>query len=750
MSGNHSGRARFGPFEVDLHTHELWKFGTKLKLVGQPFDILVMLLSRPGELVTREELRNRLWPSDTFVDFNHGLNAAVNRLREALSDSAESPRYVETLPRRGYRFIAIVDWLNSKSIPSIASPPSPAVVVREIPPALTFRTEVEDEGEVRRGRTWPRFFLGAAALLALFFAGSFLLRTVSGYGTRLVLRPSPQRTRLLTPIAGTAAPAFSPDGNSVAFVRGDASEEEAGIFVTAIGSDQLVQLTHHGGDCCPVWSPDGRSIAFSRFADKEYSIYVVAADGETAQRGNAESALTTKSATFTLAARGSRERKLDTGGVVPRRGELNWSPDGDSIAFTGGAGLYLLSLKDSTVRRLTESPPMSQDWGPTFSPDEQRVLFVRNREIGIPDEIWVTSASGGDATRILAERGRIVSPPQWSFDGRAVIFSSNRSGHPALWRASLDAPDSEVQISEAGSPAWDPAVSRRGYRLAYERLSRSLSIWQMDLSTSGDKRPHILVSSTSDTDQGPGPQFSPDGTKLAYMSDRSGTMEIWVSRRDGSNPFQLTAVGGAGTPRWSPDSQSIVFDANATDGAKIASINLRGGAPQVLTPESFSGVCPSWSHNGKWIYFASQHAGDWEVWKVPASGGSPVQVTRQGGHAALESLDGKTIYYAKNAAAEPEIWQVPSEGGPETPLPLVRPGTWASWQVVDGGIVFVGPSLGHQAMLSFFDFARRRTTTRAVLDRVPFWLGAAPDGRTVAFDRPGQEQAQAMLVENFR
>src|SRR6476660_7647740 len=108
MMANDQSRARFGPYEVDLHTHELWKFGTRLRLVGQPFEILAVLLSRPGELVTREELRSRLWPADTFVDFNHGLNAAVNKLRDTLSDSADNPRYVETLPRRGYRFIAAV------------------------------------------------------------------------------------------------------------------------------------------------------------------------------------------------------------------------------------------------------------------------------------------------------------------------------------------------------------------------------------------------------------------------------------------------------------------------------------------------------------------------------------------------------------------------------------------------------------------------------------------------------------------
>jgi Tol biopolymer transport system component/DNA-binding winged helix-turn-helix (wHTH) protein len=752
MTGNRSDRARFDPFEVDLNTHELWKFGTKLKLVGQPFEILAVLLSKPGELVTREELRNRLWPSDTFVDFNHGLNAAVNKLRETLSDSAEQPRYVETLPRRGYRFIAAVEWQDAKPATLAVSAPvdPPATVLTELPRAVQPPAGAETETAERK-RGWPRYLMGASVLLGLAFLGILVLKTISRYGEAFATRsPAVQQTRLLTNVADISAPAFSPDGNSVAFFHEGAEAGEAGIFVTVVGSDQLVQLTSYAGDCCPVWSPDGRAIAFSRFANKEFAIYVVPADGGAEQERNAEKTLATKSATYKLKVAGTSERKLDTSGVVPRHGELSWSPDGKSIAFAGGAGIYLLSLENTAVRRLTEPPPLSQDWGPVFSPDGQKVLFVRNRAIGLPDEIWDTSAAGGDAARILSERGRIVSPAQWSFDGRAIVFSSNRSGHPTLWRVSLDAPNSAFQIGEAGSPAWDPAVSRRGYRLAYERLMRSLSIWQMDLSPSGDKRPRILVSSTSDTDQGPGPQFSPDGQKLAYMSDRSGTMEIWVSSRNGSNPFQLTAVGGAGTPRWSPDSQAIVFDVHTTNGNKIVSINLRGGAPQVFTPDSFDGECPSWSRDGRWIYFASDHGGTRQVWKVPAAGGSPVQVTQQGGHAGLESPDGKILYYAKNAMAEPEIWQVPVEGGLETPLPLVRPGTWASWQVVDGGILFIGPSLGHRAVLNLYDFAKQRTTSVAVLDRVPFWLGATPDGRIVAFDQPGQEQAQAMLVENFR
>src|SRR5262249_4543265 len=125
MRNPEANRVQFGPFVVDLHTHEVRKDGTRIRLIGQPFDILSVLLNKPGELVTREELRMRLWPGDTFVDFDHGLNAAVNKLRETLCDSADNPRFVETLPRRGYRFIAKVERVEVlEESAGLASPPA--------------------------------------------------------------------------------------------------------------------------------------------------------------------------------------------------------------------------------------------------------------------------------------------------------------------------------------------------------------------------------------------------------------------------------------------------------------------------------------------------------------------------------------------------------------------------------------------------------------------------------------------------
>src|SRR6266446_2056279 len=762
MTGNGSDRARFGPFEVDLHTHELWKHGTRIRLVGQPFEILALLLSKPGELVTREELRARLWPGDTFVDFNHGLNAAVNKLREALSDSAESPRYIETLPRRGYRFIAIIEpRITPAARPAPASPIEQSAGISVQPEfagvSLNLKNEAETpNAQVAESRRRLRYLVRGGVVLVLLLGSVFLLKIVSGHGQGGdVSRPMERLRPLTMPIESSGGPAFSPDGNYVAFERRGAKPGDAGIYVKATESDQLMQLTSDDEDCCPVWSPDGRSIAFSRFANKGFAIYVVPSEigGEQkqeAERKESERKLTTKAAAYVVLPARTGERKLDTSDVTPRHGELSWSPDGKSIVFTGEAGILGLSLENSTLHRLTEPPPLAQDWGPSFSPDGQRLLFVREHQVGQPDEIMVTSSTGGDATRMLSEPGQVEGPPQWSFDGRSLIFSSNRNGHPGLWRVSVDSPDSPVRISDPATSAWSPAVSRRGYRLAYTRQTQSLSIWQMDLSTSGDKRPHVLVPSTSQTDQGPSPQYSPDGKKLAYMSDRSGTMEIWVSDRDGTNAVQLSAVGNAGTPRWSPDSQSIVFDANRRNSAGIYVISLRAGAPRLLTQDEYENRCPSWSQDGKWIYFASTRTRNWQVWKVPSDGGTPVQVTRLGGHAAFESADGKVVYYAKTPYANPEIWQIPANGGRESLISSrVRPPTWASWSVIETGILFAESSGKGAPVLNLFDPASRRIRTMGTLDIVPFWLTATRDGKTVAFDKPGWHQAQIMLIENF-
>jgi Tol biopolymer transport system component/DNA-binding winged helix-turn-helix (wHTH) protein len=753
MNESSSDRVKFGPFEADLHTHEIWKFGVKIKLVGQPFEILAILLRKPGELVTREEFRVLLWPSDTFVDFDHGLNAAVNKLREALSDSAETPKYVETLPRRGYRFIATVERPAEQSGQKMPAAPVIARTAATSPPKPAPNTTTASHPQKRISRRWfvyaPLLLIaGVAAVACIVFVLALL---PFRHGRPNVSAHDPgmpeQRIRPLTNFAEeTSEPAFSADGNFVAFRRQSANPGGSGIYVKGIENEAVTQLTSSPNDCCPTWSPDGRTIAFMRSADNnDLGIFLVPTSKIK------ESAVNYNGQNLTVLL-GGKESRLDTQGVTPRRSELAWSPDGKSIAFSAGSGIALLSLEGASVRRITTAPPLSQDWGPSFSPDGERILFVRSPDSGIPEEIMSVPKSSGEVTRITSQHARILGAPQWSIDGKSVIFASDFGSHPGLWRAGVDSTAVAVQINDSG---WRPSVARAGYKLAYQRITHSLNIWELELTdpqrAAKRKEQRILVPSTSETDQGPGPQISPDGKKLAFMSDRSGTMEIWVSDRDGSNPVQLTAVGGAGTPRWSPDSEWVAFDASDRNGTKVYKIKLGSGAPQLLTHDEFENRCPSWSHDGKWVYFASSRTNDYQVWKVPADGGAAIQITKQGGHAALESTDGKLIYYAKTSFASPEIWQVPVDGGAEKLVSQqLRPFSWASWAVVDQGIVFAGPSGRGGPWISVYSSAQHTITKVGDIETVPFWLGASHDAKTVVFDQPGWRQSQIMLIENFR
>ncbi|HKF26560.1 MAG TPA: winged helix-turn-helix domain-containing protein [Candidatus Acidoferrum sp.] len=723
-------RVRFGPFAVDLHTHEVRKDGTRIRLIGQPFDILSVLLSRPAELVTREELRMRLWPGDTYVDFDHGLNAAVNKLRDALCDSADSPRFIETLPRRGYRFIAAVEWLDEPAGPPAppARPPT-AVAPADLGAPATLLASDRKEAPLppKRMSSWKSPAAWGVALVLVLVGWSIKAKNKSLLGARADTGSPIARMRTFTGADEDAAePSFSPDAKRIAFARWGLRPEDSGIFVKAVDSDRQIQLTSNQRDQNPVWSPDGKTIAFTRWRDPGFALFTVPAAGGAAQ-------------------------KVDTPGATSKRRELDWSSDGKWLAFSGGDALVLLSVRDGSLRRLTNPSPSAEDRAPAFSADSKRVLFVRSRGGGIPEEIRVVAAAGDQEELVTAVTADILGTPRWSADGESVVFSSNFGGKAGLWRASFTSREPPVQISDSAA---DPAIARQGAMLAYERGSHGLNIWQLDLADGKSERT-ILLPMTGQTDQGPAPQLSPDGQKLAFMSDRTGTMEIWVADQDGKNAKQLTAVGNAGTPRWSPDGKSVVFDANRKNASSIYTIAPEGGEARLLTADDYENRCPSWSRDGKWIYFASRRTGRFEVWKSPANGGAPVQITREGGHAALESPDGKSVFYAKTALAYPEIWQAGVDGGGEKLLSRdVRPAMWATWAVVDqgarGGILFAQPSGNGAPVVTRFDLATRRLTNVGRLGIVPFWLGASRDGKRVVFDQPGWQQSQIMLVENFR
>jgi DNA-binding winged helix-turn-helix (wHTH) protein len=254
----------------------------------------------------------------------------------------------------------------------------------------------------------------------------------------------------------------------------------------------------------------------------------------------------------------------------------------------------------------------------------------------------------------------------------------------------------------------------------------------------------MLRTVVADDSGNAGPQFSPDGKRIAYMSTRTGPWQIWVSDTNGLHQRQVSFTESAGTPRWSPDGRSIAFDAPYGGQTRIFVIKVDGNEQ---AHPIVKGLVPSFSRDGKWIYFASDQTGEWQVWKILVSGGREVQLTTNGGFAALESADGY-VYYSKSRYPQPEICRIPVNGGTEAcVLQHLRPRTWASWAVTREGIVFAEDLPNGNPTLSLYDPAKRQVRDLVSLRSAPFWVGASADGKRAIMN--DADEREISMVDNL-
>ncbi len=587
-------------------------------------------------------------------------------------------------------------------------------------------------GEVARAKR-RRVPLLAASLIAAVIA-------ISATAYYLLNRSTARAPALLNivPFASLpgreSEPDFSPDGNQLAFTWDGGEGGQTDIYVKLIGAGTPLRLTNDTDDeISPVWSPDGRHIAFIRIGKTQNQVLIVPALG-------------------------GPERKLLSGSR--RIARLTWSRDGKWLAMADAQDarnnqqIVMVSVETGEKRPLTNPPASSNDYRPAFSPDGRQVAFTRDWDL------FVTAVNGG-VEKKLTTGSRRIDGMAWTADGRDIIFDSGRTGNRTLWRVAATGGEPEALFS-GGSIYSLPAVSRQSQRLAFTETYLDSNIRRLELPPT-DKSGHgvainwdamtRLITSQREDDS---PQFSPDGKKIAFASNRAGSMEIWVCPSGGSSPLQLThMVTQAGSPRWSPDGRYLAYDAQQEMQGDIFVIDAEGGAPRRLTTEPSADVLPSWSRDGAWIYFCSNRGGDRQIWKMPATGGHAVQLTRKGGFEAVEAPDGKTVYYSKNRGVN-GLWTVPATGGEETPVPeLAQAGYWRSWTMTGDGIYFIanaGPAPPRP--LNFFSFAMRRVTQIGTVDRDPLWyvpgLAVSPDGRWLLYAQFDRNMSNIMLVENFR
>jgi Tol biopolymer transport system component/DNA-binding winged helix-turn-helix (wHTH) protein len=701
---------RFDVFEIDFHAGELRKEGRRVKLQEQPFRVLFLLLQRPGQVVTREELREQLWPADTFVDFDHGLNSAVARLREALRDSADKPRFIETIAKRGYRFIAPLDAGN---LPDANSTPETQ--------AVTAKSNTIDPSLHTNFRLFAAFALTIVCISVV----AFVYPKTAPPQDKIEVVP-------LTALHGfQATPAFSPDGTLVAFRQSD-SASKGGIYAAVVGGEKTVQLTRDTGDCCPTWAPDSRQIAFSRYSDGVMSI-------------------------LTVPALGGMEHLLYRG-PASMGGGLSWSPDGNSVAYSASpsadrtrSSISLLSLADYSTREITFPPPGYLDRSPMFSPDGQRLAFIRSTIAGVSNDIYVMSTSGGSPKRLTFDHRPIMGSPAWTADSREIIFSSDRGAATGLWRVSANGCLPAPVAGPVGEAVWPTIPTNGKHTLVYQQGVFKSNIWRLDLRdpTHHERPPVPIVSEKGDKMR---PELSPDGKKIAFESNRLGFWDLWTCEIGKADCNQITSLHGtAGRARWSPDGRYIAFEFHPNEHSEIYLVELPEGVPHLLpTIPGADNLSPSWSRDGKWLYFASKRGTEaFQIWKMPVQGGDPVQLTRHGGISAVESTDGRYLYYSK--FEEGGVWRMTIQGRDETQVLDLSGEGWPNWVLSSEGIYFLNFSKSSPPTIQFLNFATGKTHIVWTLEREPGWgIAISNNGRSIIFSQDDFAESNLMMVENFR
>jgi Tol biopolymer transport system component/DNA-binding winged helix-turn-helix (wHTH) protein len=713
--------AFFGQFQLDLATGELrGRDGASVRFQQQPLQVLRLLLEADGRVVSRDELRTALWPEETFVDFEHSVNTAVKKVRKALEDSVQNPKFIETVPKVGYRFLVPIEW--------ITEPDTQPVSTIHVPNTISQEAASPGKGTRLRGtRNAVRMAVTAAGVIAL-----VLLFHNPPFRSKA---PEPLISLAVTSVGEKYSPNLSPDGRQLAFAWNGGTGLEFSIYVKLIGTEESVRITRQRSiDFNPVWSPDGHYIAFCRIKKGDTGIYIVPA------LGGAERKI-----------RDTHWENRDFDQVFWYFGRLSWSPNGKLLAFSDRpssnepTSIYLLSLDSLSTRRLT-SPDLPGDYNPVFSPDGQMLAFNRGSQ-GVTS-IYTMPVAGGDQRRLITG-SQFGWGLAWTADGRDIVFG--RAGWLAKfgWLWKISARGGEPRRLQFGQEGTEPSI--RGSRLVYARQVGNLNIWRKQLDLKHRSLPvERFLSSTAIES---GPQYSPDGSSIAFESTRSGSYEIWMCLANGTNLVQLTHFNNVtGTPRWSPDGRQIAFDSRAPGNADIFVMDSHGGPPLQLTNDTSADVIPSWSRDGRWIYFASARSGLWEVWKMPSAGGPAEQITRHGGYGAFESADGKFLYYTKYPAI-PGIWRMPTSGGEESlVVPGVEPEFWGYWAVLERGIYYLDTS--EKPAIALFDFTSRQVTRLFELDSRPArevtGLAASPDARTILYTQLDALTRDIVLVDNFR
>jgi Tol biopolymer transport system component len=695
-------------FSRSQHLRRFLSFIVEQQLAGQ------------GHTLKESVLAHELYGKGT--DFDGGTDPVVRvdarRLRDKLREFYEgrSDPVVISLPKGSY-------------VPVFEANPA-SLIATARPVARTGLRERRPLTALGRPRVW----VGALALVVA------VLTVVVAW--RALRKPADAPAQLL-PLASypgnEGPPALSPDGNLVTFAwSGLVEPGPTDIYVKAVGSEALRRLTETpASETSPAWSPDGHSIAFVR-------------DGE---------------GVFTISQLGGAERLVSASGTYAA-----WAGDSKSVLIrdregsTGPFGIHQVFLETLQRRQLTQAPVGAGDWRFDVSPDGKTLAFIRYERPGIAD-LYIVPMQGGEPRRI-SNWNRALTGLSWTPNGREIVYSIEEPVASRLWRIPADSATlgRGSPIDDIPAEAANPSISRpapgQPARLAFQTITRDVDVRLLDLEAR-DMNGTIESKPFSNSTRIEGPaRFSPDGSRIAFVSFRSGGPEIWVAKRDGSDLRQITSLGAPElvVGAWSPDGQSIAFDAAIAGNSDIYVVGTDGGNLRRLTSEPSIDATLSWSGDGHNVYFSSTRAGAIaDIWRVSAGGGEAVRITHNGGFEPKESSDGRYLFYLDrppNSLAfdgTARLMRAPLAGEQEELiLERIRPFLWS---VTDKGLGFLKREADFDA-IDMYRFSDQRVVRIGKLGfRVPGVFGlmtVSRDGRWALATQMVRFDADLMRLDNFR
>ncbi len=711
--------------DVDRRT-DIWAFGCLLYelLTGRrpfdgitPADTLAALLTHDPDMT--------IVPPDTPAEARSLLRACLERDPERRPPDMAAAR------------VAIDEALSRLNRPVESTRTTERAAV---PVPMTL--DGVSHGRAPRTRVWAA--AGAAIVLCLAAIG--LWRSPAAPA-----RVAPAQAMTVVPLTTLSgdeySPAFSPDGEQVAFSWNGEHEDNFDVYIKSVGSATVRRLTSDAGfEGNPSWSPDGKQIAFIREEQAGVRrVYVTSPLGGTEL----------KLGDFAIS---------DTADLA-RYSSVAWSADPDFVAVAGTPptnaareavrGIYLLPVGRGAPRLVVPARGAMVHFSPAFSRDGRHMAYASCKGVFSCDvyvlDLDSSLAPTGLPRRLTRRTNPSIGQVAWSPDDRSIIYDAEvvpMSNH--LWRVAVDGASPPERFEAAGF-ARLPATARSGDRVAFTEWRFDTDIYRFD--PRGPARP-MLTSTFLDM----AAKYSPDGQRIAFSSGRTAeTPEIWVAASDGTGAHQLTQGPGVfqDYPDWSPDGRQIVFQSFQDGVHHLWTIDADGGAPRRVTDAAGDERGPAWSRDGRWIYFTSDDGTGRGVWRVPATGGASTRLARRAtGPKVWESADGRRLFYASDQA----LWAVPAAGG--SPQQVIKCVKYGAIAVAASGIYYASCNFQYElnTALHAMDLGTKHDRLIGTIADYFAGLEVSPDEHTIVYNKAANRGlhkrlsvgADLKLIEHFR